>query len=182
MWTPAPMPTRTERAAALARRAIELIRLVARGLALLALAAASTVGAAWAAWVSAWPPVDANDLAARVVVLALTLLPPVVLGLFLLGLRELQELPARVRDLPADARAQLVAARSTRQGRQPTGFVAAIIRLARLALGSREALSPFAAITTVLRPALLLAALLGAVLAAMEIPVALVALVVILLS
>jgi hypothetical protein len=56
-----------------------------------------------------------------------------------------------------------------------------VFRLARLVLGSRDALSPFAVASAALRPAIVVAALLAAVAAAIEIPVAAIALVIVVL-
>jgi hypothetical protein len=112
-------------------------------------------------------------------VLAVLLVPPGVLVLFVAGLRNLQELPKRARELPADvrARASELRERSSRtSGRRGLlGALVALFRLGRLVLGSREVLSPYAAITVALRPAILLAAVLAAVVAVIEVPVSLLA-------
>jgi hypothetical protein len=167
---------RAERAAAVLRRAGELARIAARGIAVLALACAGAAALAWIAWVGRRPPEDANDWAARAVVLAVALAPPVVLGVFLAGLRELAELPRRVRELPPDVRTQVADVRArTAAPTGRVGVVASVVRLARLLLEARDVLSPYAVITAVLRPALLLAALVAALVALVEIPIALVA-------
>jgi hypothetical protein len=55
------------------------------------------------------------------------------------------------------------------------GLVAAVVRLARLVFEARDVVSPYAVVSAVLRPALLLAALAAAFTAVIEIPIALVA-------
>jgi hypothetical protein len=171
-----PPDGRGQRAALVLRRAVDLARVAARGVALLAVAAAASVVLAWIVWITERPPVDANDWAARGVVLAIALLPPGILGLFLAGLRELVELPRRVRDLPPELRAQFLEVRSrTAQPSGRVGLVGAVIRLGRLLLDARDVLSPYAVVGAVLRPALLLAAVVAAVVAVVEIPAALIA-------
>jgi hypothetical protein len=166
---------RADRAAAVLRRAVALARVAARGVAILALASLGTVGLAWVVWVSRRPPTDANDWAARVVVLGIALIPPVVLAIFLAGLRELAELPRRFRELPPDLREQMADARTRAAEPSRVGLVGSVVRLARLLVGARDLLSPYAVITAVLRPALLLAAVVAAALAVVEVPIALVA-------
>jgi hypothetical protein len=167
-WRPA--DGRGQRAALVLRRAVELARVAARGVAVLAVAAAASVGLAWIVWVARWPPVDANDWSARVVVLAIALVPPAVLGLFLAGLRELAELPRRVRELPPDLRAQVADVRSrAARPRGRVGLVGSVVRLARLLLDARDVLSPYAVVAAVLRPALMLASVVAALAAVIEI-------------
>lgn len=185
---PAPPPARypggarTDRAATALRRAVGLARGAVRGVSLLALATTCATGLAWVAWIGRRPPVDANDWAARAVVLAIALAPPAVLGLFLLGLRELAELPRRVRELPPELRSHAaeLRARSARPGR--VGVIGAVVRLARLLFEARDTLSPYAVISAVLRPALLVSAIVAAIVASIEIPIALVATLVLLAS
>jgi hypothetical protein len=137
------------------------------GLRALAGLAAGLVAAAWIVWLVDAPPRDASEWAARVVVLAVLLVPSAVLVLFVSGLRELGRLSERARALPADVRTR------TRQVRAPRGvrgLLASLFRLARLAWGSREVLSPYAAIAMVLRPAILLATLGATAAAIIEVP------------
>jgi hypothetical protein len=61
-------------------------------------------------------------------------------------------------------------AAETRTSRGIRGLLASLIRLARLAWGSREVLSPYAAIALVLRPAILLATLGATAAAIVEVP------------
>jgi hypothetical protein len=166
-------PGRSDRAATLLRRAVELARVAARGLAILAVAAAASAGLAWVVWIAERPPAGANDWAARGVVLAIALLPAGVLAVFLAGLRQLAELPRRVRELPPDVRAQVADVRASGARREPVGVVGAVFRLGGLLVQARDVLSPYAVVTAVLRPALLLAAIVAAAAAAIEIPIAL---------
>ena len=179
-WTPA---ATTDRATRLLRRAVELARLGVRAVAGLAIVTAAAVAIAWLAWVVRRPPADASDWAARAVVLALGLAAPAVLGVFLRALLELADLPRRVRELPPELRsrvAELRARPGEREGR--VGVVGALVRLARLVLEARETLSPYAVVSAALRPALLLAAVVAALVTVLEIPVAVVAAIVLLLT
>jgi hypothetical protein len=100
-----------------------------------------------------------------------------VLLVFLSGLRELARLPERARSLPADARAQLPSPPGP-DARGARGLLAALYRLARLAWGSRDLLSPYAAVTIALRPAILVAALAATAAALLLIPASIVAIVI----
>lgn len=179
-------PTRSERAAAALRRVLDIAARVVRGLTLLAKAAAVSGALAWIAWVIDSPPAGTDEWVPRIVVLAAALAPPAILFLFLAGLRELLELPERARALPSDVRARAAELRErSRPMPEPRGLVGglvALFRLGRLVLGSREVLSPYAAISAALRPAILFAALLAAVGALIEIPVAAIALLLLLLT
>jgi hypothetical protein len=62
------------------------------------------------------------------------------------------------------------------------GALASLFRLGRIVLGSREVLTPYAAVTAALRPAIFFAALLAAVAAIVEIPVAAIVLLLLLLT
>ena len=71
------------------------------------------------------------------------------------------------------------------EGTEPRGVLGALValfRLGRLVLGSRDVLTPYAAITAALRPAILFAALLAGIAALVEIPVAAIALLLLLLT
>jgi hypothetical protein len=165
-----------ERASAMLRRIVELALVVARRAAFLAVVAAAAAALAWVAWVTRRPPGGTNDWTARIVVLAIGLVAPAVLGLFVLGLREVADLPRRVRELPPDLRTHLADVRARSGGGGPRiGMVRAVVRLARLLLEARDVLSPYAVVSAVFRPALLLAAVAAAFVALVEIPVALVA-------
>ncbi|HEU4354978.1 MAG TPA: hypothetical protein VFT27_05265 [Actinomycetota bacterium] len=164
---------RPDRAVAVLRRALALARAVADGLRWLAIAAAIAVGAAWLASVVAAPPSEATDWLARVLVLGLLLVPSGVLLVFLLGVRALSEIPSRYRELPADVRRQAAELGDLRTpARTRRGPIGSVVGLARLVLGSRDLLTPYAVISAALRPAMLVAATLAAVVAALEIPVA----------
>jgi hypothetical protein len=169
-------PSRFERASAALRRVLWMAASVLRGLTILALVAAGAVAVAGLAWLVDMPPRDGSEWGARVVILVALLAPAVVLLLFVAGLRELGRLPERTRALPADVHAR---ARDLREGARrmprPKGILGAIValfRLGREVIGARNALSPFEAVAIVLRPAMLLAALFAALAAVLEIPAA----------
>jgi hypothetical protein len=166
-------PAVTERTANVLRRVLDIATRVLRGLSTLAVASAISVTAAWLVALADAPPEDANAWVSRVVVLALVLIPAGVLVLFVAGVRQLRELPQRARALPADVRTRAATLRepSTRP-RGPLATLGALFGLAKLVFGARDVLSPYAAIATVLRPAILVAALLAALAAVIEIPAA----------
>ena len=183
---PSSTPTRSERATAVLRRVLDISARVVRGLRALAIAAAVSGGVAWIASVIDSPPAETDEWVPRIVILAVVLAPPAILFLFLAGLRELLELSERARALPADVRARAAELRARSSPRpEPRGFLGALValmRLGRLVLGSREVLSPYATISAALRPAILFAALVAAVAALVEIPVAAIALLLMLLT
>ncbi|MGA9160009.1 MAG: hypothetical protein WB297_03985 [Actinomycetota bacterium] len=178
--------SRAERASAALRRVLDTAAQVLRGLTRLAVAAAVVTAIAWLAWVAHTPPPDANEWTVRAVVLAVLLAPSAVLLLFVAGLRELSRLPERARALPADVQERARGFRGTTRRRSERrgllGVLVALFRLGRVVVGSRDVLSPFAAVTIALRPAILIAALFAALAAVVEIPAALIALVVLSLS
>lgn len=178
--------TRSERATATLRRVLDIVARVVRGLSVLAKVAVASGALAWIAWLIDAPPAEADEWIPRIVVLAVALAPAAILFLFLAGLRELLELPVRARALPADVRARAAELRERAGGSpEPRGLLGALValfRLGRLVLGSREVLTPYAAVTAALRPAILFAALLAAVAAIVEIPVAAIALLLLLLT
>jgi hypothetical protein len=173
-------PAVPDRAAAALRRVLEVAARIVRGLTILAFAAAASVTTAWVAWLANAAPAETDEWISRLVVLAVLLIPAGILLLFVSGLRELQELPNRARALPADVRARAAELRErSRRGSERRGLLGVLVslfRLVRLVLDSREALSPYAAITAALRPAILLLALLAAVVAVIEVPASLLAL------
>ena len=173
-------PRRLDRASAALRRVLWIAASVLRGLTILGLVAAGAVAVAWLAWILDTPPADGSEWGARVVILVALLAPPVVLLLFVAGLRDLRYLPDRTRALPADVSARARHLRDRGRGAaQATGIMGAIValfRLGREVLASRDALSPFGAIAIVLRPAILLAAVFAMLAAVLEVPAALVSL------
>jgi hypothetical protein len=179
-------PTRTERASAALRRVLDIAARVLRGLTLLAFAAAAATGAAWLAWLADAPPPDPQEWIVRLVALGMLLAPPAILLLFVAGLRDLGRLPERARGLPEDVRNRArdldERARPTPKRRGVIGILVALVRLARVVLGSREVLSPYAAVTIALRPAILVAALFATLVAVLEIPAGIVALALLLLT
>ena len=162
-----------ERAANALRRVLAVAARVLRGLSTLATVAAISVTAAWVVALAEAPPEDANEWISRIVVLAIALIPAGVLVLFVAGVGQLRELPKRARTLPADVRSRAARLRDPyTRPRGPFGTLAALFGLAKVVFGSREVLSPYAAISAVLRPAILVAALFAAFAAAVEIPAA----------
>ena len=174
--------SRAGRASAALRRVLDTAAKVLRGLTMLAIAAAVLTAIAWLAWVAHAPPADANAWTVRAVVLAVLLAPSAVLLLFVAGLRDLSRLPERARELPADVQGRARDLRGTTRRRSERrgllGVLVALVRLGRVVVGSRDVLSPYAAVTIALRPAVLIAALFATLAAVVEIPAALIALVV----
>ncbi|HET9332044.1 MAG TPA: hypothetical protein VFQ21_00520 [Gemmatimonadota bacterium] len=146
------------RAAAMLRRVVEISKRLVRGLKNLAIAAAVCVTGAWLVWLVDTPVEGTEGWIERIIALAVLLSPSAVLLFFVSGLRELASLPERVRTIPAGVRTEM-ASRPRSEARGALGLVAAFFRLARLVWGSREVLSPYAAVSIALRPAILLAAL-----------------------
>ena len=179
-------PTKSERASGVLRRVLWTASSVLRGLTILGVAAGVAVAVAGVAWLADTRPADGNEWIARLVILGSLLAPPAVLLVFVAGLRDLRNLPERARALPADARGRVLDVREqARRASRPRGIVGAIValfRLGGLVLGSREALSPFGAVAMVLRPAMLLAAVFAALAAVLEIPAALVFLLILVLT
>ena len=130
-------------------------------------------------WAVDAPPADSSEWVARLVVLAVLLIPSAVLLVFVAGLLELAKLPERFRELPTDVRTQTARTRTPRGVR---GLLTSLFRLTRLAWGSREVLSPYAAITVALRPAILLAAIGATAAAIVEVPASVVAMLVMALA
>ena len=173
--------TRTERASATLRRVLDIAASVLRGLTLLAIGSAAAVSVAWLVWLADAPPPATDERVARVVVLALLLAPGGVLLLFVAGLRDLGRLPERTRALPADLRDRARDLREPLRGSQP-GVLASLFRLGRVVLGSRDALSPYTAVAIALRPAILIASLFAALAAVVEIPAAVLAILILVLT
>jgi hypothetical protein len=168
-------PTITNRTASILRRATELAGRVVRRLRLLAVVAAMCVSLAWLVWLVDTPVAGAEGWLERFLVLAVVLSPSAVLLLFVAGLRELARLPERARALPAAVRTEVPPGA---RARGPRGLLASLFRLAKLAWGSRDVLSPYAAVSIALRPAILLAALAATAAALIEIPASLIAILV----
>ena len=180
MDTPRTTP-RTERASATLRRVLDIAASVLRGLTLLAIGSAAAVSVAWLLWLADAPPPASDEWVAHVVVLALLLAPGGVLLLFVAGLRDLGRLPERTRALPAELRDRARDLREPLRASQP-GVLASLFRLGRVVLGSRDALSPYAAVTVALRPAILIASLFAALAAIVEIPAAVLAILILVLT
>ena len=176
--------TRTERASATLRRVLDIAASVLRGLTLLAIGSAAAVSVAWLVWLADAPPPATDQWVARIVVLALLLTPAAVLLLFVAGLRDLGRLPERTRALPADLRDRARDLREPLRGSQRSvlGVLVSLIRLGRVVLGSRDALSPYTAVAIALRPAILIASLFAALAAVVEVPAAVLAILILVLT
>ena len=177
--------TRTERASAALRRSLDIASSVLRGLTLLAIGSAAAVSVAWLVWVADAPPPATDEWVARLVVLPMLLAPAVVLLLFVAGLRDLGRLPERSRALPTDLRDRARDLRAPLRGSQRRGILsvlASLVRLGRLVLRSRDALTPYTAVTITLRPAILIASFFAALAAVVEIPAAVVAILILVLT
>lgn len=181
-----PVTSRTERANSALRRVLDIATRILRGLTTLAMVAGTGGAAAWLVWVLDAPPTGSDAWVVRAVVLAILLAPPATLLQFVAGLRDLAELPRRARTLPADVRASAVElGERSRRRSEPRGLfgvVVALFRLGRIVLGSREVLSPYAAVTAALRPAILLAALVAAIAAIVEVPASVLAVLILLVA
>ena len=125
-------------------------------------------------------PDSAGAIVLTVVALALAAAPPIVLLLFYVALRELAELPQRLRDLPdtaavnaAGARRLVEEARGTAWYRLPRVLLAAV----SLVRSSRESLMPWAGVLPLLSLPFLGVVALATVAAVIEIVAALVILI-----
>jgi hypothetical protein len=177
--------TRTDRASAALRRALDIASNVLRGLTLLAIGSAAAVSVAWLVWVADAPPPTTDEWVVRVLVLAMLLSPAAVLLLFVAGLHDLGRLPERTRALPADLRDRGRDLRAPPRGwprRGILGVLASLVRLGRVVLGSRDALSPYMSVTIALRPAILIASFFAALAAVVEIPAAVLAVLILALT
>jgi hypothetical protein len=177
--------TRTERASAALRRVLDIAAGVLRGLTLLAIGSAAAVSVAWLVWVADAPPPATDEWVVRVMVLAMLLAPAAVLLVLVAGLRDLGRLPERTRALPSDLRDRARDLRAPLRGsprRGILGVLASLVRLGRVVFGSREALSPYTAVTIALRPAILIASFFAALAAVVEIPAAVLAVLILVLT
>jgi hypothetical protein len=177
--------TRTERASAALRRVLDIAAGVLRGLTLLAIGSAAAVSVAWLVWVADAPPPATDEWVVRVLVLAMLLAPAAVLLVLVAGLRDLGRLPERTRALPSDLRDRARDLRAPLRGsprRGILGVLASLVRLGRVVLGSRDALSPYTAVTIALRPAILIASFFAALAAVIEVPAAVVAVLILVLT
>jgi hypothetical protein len=131
-------------------------------------------------------PESAGRAALTVVALVVVVAPPLVLAAFWLVLRELLELPERLRRLPPEARAHAEELRrvvdEARAVRSRSTIPLQIWRLARLTARSRELLTPYAPVLPLLSLQFLAAVVLAASAAVAEVVVAIVVLVVIALA
>jgi hypothetical protein len=176
--------TGTDRASAALRRVFEIAARVLRGLTLLAIGSAAAVAVAWLVWVGDAPPPEIDGWVVRLVVLAVLLSPAAVLVVFVAGLRDLGRLPERTRALPVELRDRASNVRRPPSGsrRGILGVLVSMIRLARVVLGSREALTPYAAVAIALRPAILIASFFAVLAAVVEIPAAVVSVLILALT
>ena len=159
-------------AAGALERASSLLRRIARSagrLALLALLAGAVM------WWALYSGIDEGRTVALVVAAVLLLAPPFVLGLFVMGVRALIELPRRIREAPGEFRdrAGEIARRSSELGEaRRQGLVRAVAALFRLGwavASSRELVEVASPALVLLTPWMLGATLLAALAAVLEI-------------
>lgn len=170
-------PTVTARAVEAVRQLATLVPAVLRTIRRLGALSAVAVTIVWVASLSLATPDGTAGLITRIAILLAALVPAGVLFLFAAGIDDLRELPKRYRELPADVRTGLTELRPP-PGPSRRGKIRSLIALARTAIREREVLSPFAVVAAALRPATLLAAVVAALVAVLEIPIAAIVLVV----
>jgi hypothetical protein len=178
--TIAPASAALDRVVGVLERIVPVAAAIRRGTLRLAAAAA----AAGALIVYAVLHDGTQGIVAEVVVAVLAAAPPVVLGAFWLLLRELVELPDRIRRLPGEGREHVEElgrlAREARGARQ-RGFArvpGTIWRLTRLTGSSRELLTPYAPLLPLFSVPFLTAVAFAAAGVFVEVAIALVALLV----
>ena len=158
-----------------------MVRLAARLAVRLALAAAA------AALVLAYVlfrhgiPEETASAVARGAVAVLLFVPPVVLGLFALALRELAEVPERLRTFPRTASAHAaelaeLLGPQERRGSRVRDVGSRLWRLAHLSRSSRELLTPYAPVLALASVPFLASVAIAAVIAVAEVGAALIAL------
>ena len=164
-------------------RLLSLAASVHRGTLKLALAGAAAAAAIVYALLRHGFPESAGRLVLTVLALVVVVAPPLVLGAFWLVLRELLELPERLRRAPLEARRhaeelrRVVDEARARRGR--LAIPVQIWRLARLTAASRELLTPYAPALPLLNLQFLAAVVLSAAATLAEVLVAIVVLLVI---
>jgi hypothetical protein len=126
-------------------------------------------------------PEGGEETVQTVVTVALAAAPPVVLLLFWLAVREVVELPARLRALPGTGREQAaevarLAGQARSRGRRGWASPRLLWRFGVLAGSARETLTPWAPLLPLLSVPFLLLTALAAAAAVLEVLVALVAL------
>ena len=134
-------------------------------------------------------PDEQGELVANLVVVALAAVPPILLLLFAVSVQALADLPRRIRGVPREAGERAEELRrlgeSARSARGRTSVVRVPLtlwQLVRLGGSSRELLTPYAGVVTLLRLPFLGWTLAAAAAAAVEIVVAAVLLVALLLG
>jgi hypothetical protein len=161
-------------------RVVALAPRVARSARVLARVSAGAVAGVWIVCVPLARPESSTEWLSRDFLLAAAIAPAVFLTLFASGIDDLIGLPQRYREMGADVRSRMsdLAARGDqRRG----GAFRQLIGLARAAIVARDLVSPLTLVTTVLRPIMLVGALVAAVIALLEIPAAGVILVLVLM-
>ena len=166
-------PSTSRRAVDTLRRLAALVPVVLRTVRRLALLSACVVVAVVGVSVAVSPPADVTEWVSRTAIAVAALVPAGVLLVFAAGIENLRALPSRFRDLPADVGTRLSDVRREGGG-EGRGRIRSLVSLVVIAFEAREYLSPFAVVSAGLRPALLFATLLAVFVAVLEIPVALV--------
>ena len=168
------------RAVEAVRRVVALLPSVVRAAETLAWVSAGVVLSVWVLCAVVAPPDGSLAWLTRSLLLLAGLAPAIVLKLFVSGVSELGELPERYRRFGADVRSGVADLRTHDDARR-WGPVRSFVALARIAIGARDIVSPFAIVAAALRPALIVGALVAAVIALVEVPVAIVILAVVVL-
>jgi hypothetical protein len=134
-------------------------------------------------------PADEGELVARIVVVAAAAVPPILLLLFAAAVKALADLPRRIRGVPREAGERAEELRRLRErattARGRTGLLRlplTLWQLVRLGGSSRELLTPYAGVVTLLRLPFLGWTLAAAAAAAVEIVIAAVLLLALLLG
>ncbi len=144
-------------------RLVPLAAALARAVRALAFAGLAAVALIAVAVVARWFPQETGSRVAVAVLLALLLVPPGVLLAFYLALRELAQLPERLRrypDLPREHAAELAAVvRGADDASRPAWrrLPGSAWRLSRLVGSARELLAPHASVLPLLSPPFLAA-------------------------
>lgn len=182
--TIAPAGGALDRVVGVLERVVPVAAAIRRGTLRMALAGAAAGAVIVYAVLRDGLPDPTDRIVGTIVVIALAAAPPLVLGAFWLLLRELVELPERIRRLPGEGREHVEElGRLTREARdaRQRGFArlpGMIWRLTRLTGSSRELLTPYAPLLPLLSVPFLTAVVFAAVGVFVEIAIAVVVLLV----
>jgi hypothetical protein len=148
-------------------RIVPLAAAVARGIRTAALAGAASVAVIAAAVFAEWRPEAGEDQLAVGILLLLLAAPPVVLVVLWLTVREVAELPERLRSYPDVSRGHAAELRDlaeeARRRERPAWrrLPGSTWRLARLVAAARDLLTPYAPLVALVSPPFLVASALA---------------------